>query len=422
MNVKKMIIFLLIVIIIVGGGYTAINGINIGKYEINSVRDSLNLGLELEGGVYVVLEGKTDATGEELDKKMKEAKAIIDQRVNGLGVTEPNIVIEGDNRIRVELPGVKNAEEAMDMIGKTAELQFIDAEENVVVTGEHVKEAEPMYIENSSTGQNTPVVSLAFNSEGAKLFKKATENAMSKPAGADRVVRIVLDGEEISTPEVGAVITDGKATIEGEFTIEEVTELATLISGGALPMEMEEVQSSTIGPTLGLTSLDKSIFAAGIGLILIFMFMLIVYRIPGLISIIALTIYVLLVLFTMVSINATLTLPGIAGLILSIGMAVDANVVIFERIKEDIKSGKSLRASVDSGFKKALSTVLDANITTLIAGIVLFNFGTGPVKGFAVTLIIGVIISMITAIFITRFLLKLFIGINITKNTKLFGA
>lgn len=422
MNTKKLTIFLLIVLVVALGGYVAINGITLGEYGIDSVKDSLKLGLELEGGAYVVLEAETDEVGDELNKKMQEAKSIIDQRVNGLGVTEPNIVIEGEDRIRIELPGLKNTQEAMEMIGKTAELQFIDAEDNVIVTGKHIEESEPIYIQSSTTGQNMPVVSLGFNSEGAKLFKEATERVMSKPRGEDRIIRIVLDGEEISAPAVNDVIANGQSTIEGDFTIEEATELSTLIRAGALPVELEEVEASIIGPTLGLTSLDKSIVAAAIGLMLIFIFMIFAYRIPGLIADISLVIYILIILLIMISIDATLTLPGIAGLILSIGMAVDANVVIFERIREEIRSGKSLRSSVDSGFKRALSTILDANITTLIAGIVLFNFGTGPIKGFAVTLIIGVIVSMITAIFITRFLLKLVIGINGTKNTKIFGA
>lgn len=422
MKGKSVIIFLLILALAGAGVYVAIEGISIGKYEISPVNESINLGLDLEGGVFVVLEAKTDATGDELKQKMQEAKAIIDQRVNGLGVTEPSITIEGEDRIRIELPGLKDTQEAFDMIGKTAELQFINSEDEVVVTGKNVKDSEPIYIEDRITGKSKPVVSLEFDSEGANLFKEATEEAMGKPEGPERIINIVLDGETISAPVVNDVITDGSATIEGDFTIEEAGELATLIKAGALPVEMEEVQASEIGPTLGLESLDKSVYAATIGIILIFLFMLIFYRIPGLVANITLTIYILIVLFTLVSLNATLTLPGIAGLILSIGMAVDANVVIFERIKEEIRLGKSIRSSVDSGFKSALSTVIDANITTLIAGIVLFNFGTGPIKGFAVTLIIGIITSMITALVITRLLLKLFIEMKITKNTKMFGA
>lgn len=421
MNFKNIVIFLVIAAIVTFGTYTAIYGVNLGGIKIAPVKEKMNLGLDLEGGVYVVLEAQTDATGEELKRKMKEAKSIIDQRVNGLGVTEPNIVIEGDKRIRIELPGLKNTEEALNMIGKTAKLEFIDPQGNVVVTGENVEKSDPVYMEDQ-TGRREPVVALEFDEVGAQNFRDATEKLASKPSDADRVIRIVLDGEEISTPVVTQVIRDGNAQITGGFDIEGATELATLIRAGALPVEMEEVRASVIGPTLGLKSLEKSAYAGIIGIILIFVFMLIFYRIPGLVADIALTIYILLVLGIMISMDATLTLPGIAGLILSIGMAVDANVVIFERIKEEIRAGKTLRSSIDSGFKRALKTVMDANVTTLIAGIVLFNFGTGPIKGFAVTLIIGIVASIITAVFITRLLLKMFIGMNITKNTKLFGA
>lgn len=422
MKFKNTVIFLLIVAVVVFLGYSSITGLDLGKYRLNSAREEMNLGLDLEGGVFVVLEAQTDATGEELAQKMKEAKSIIDQRVNGLGVTEPTIVIEGEDRIRVELPGLKNTQEALDMIGKTAELQFMDPSGNVVLTGENVKKSQPMYETDPVTGGKRPAVSLELDSVGAEKFAKATKELVSKPNIEDKIIYIVLDGDVISAPSVSSAITDGNASISGSFTIEEASDLATLIQAGALPVEMKEVQSSVIGPTLGLKSLDKSVYAGMIGLLLIFVFMIIFYRIPGLVADIALTIYILLVMVTMIGINATLTLPGIAGLILSVGMAVDANVVIFERVKEELRVGKTLRSAVDSGFKRALSTVLDANVTTLIAGIVLFNFGTGPIKGFAVTLIIGIVASMVTAVFITKYLLRLVIGMNITKNIKMYGA
>ncbi|WP_026893963.1 protein translocase subunit SecD [Clostridiisalibacter paucivorans] len=422
MKFKNTVIFLLIVAVVAFLGYSSITGLDLGKYRLNSAREEMNLGLDLEGGVFVVLEAQTGATGEELAQKMKEAKSIIDQRVNGLGVTEPTIVIEGEDRIRVELPGLKNTQEALDMIGKTAELQFMDPLGNVVLTGENVKKSQPMYETDPVTGGKRPAVSLELDSVGAEKFAKATKELVSKPNIEDKIIYIVLDGDIISAPSVSSAITDGNASISGSFTIEEASDLATLIQAGALPVEMKEVQSSVIGPTLGLKSLDKSVYAGMIGLLLIFVFMIIFYRIPGLVADIALTIYILLVMVTMIGINATLTLPGIAGLILSVGMAVDANVVIFERVKEELRVGKTLRSAVDSGFKRALSTVLDANVTTLIAGIVLFNFGTGPIKGFAVTLIIGIVASMVTAVFITKYLLRLVIGMNITKNIKMYGA
>ncbi len=424
MKAKSLIIFLMIVVIVAFASYSAINGISIGDLKIEPVKDKINLGLDLDGGVFVVLEAQTDATGDELSRKMTEAKSIIDQRVNGLGVTEPTIVIEGEKRIRVELPGIKNTQEALDMIGKTAKLEFIDATGNVIVTGENIEKSEPIYQKDPSTGKEEPVVSLEFDNEGTEKFKEATKRISTNQKREERIIYIVLDDEVISYPAVkyGTVISDGKAIIEGGFTIEEASNLSTLIRAGALPVEMKEVQTSVIDATLGLLSLDKSIYAAMIGLLLIFAFMIIYYRIPGLVADIGLVIYILILLGIMISINATLTLPGIAGLILSIGMAVDANVVVFERIKEELRLGKTIRSSVDSGFKKALHTVLDANITTLIAGLVLFNFGTGPIKGFAVTLIIGIISSLFTAVFITKYILKLVIKMDLIKNTKMYGV
>ncbi|MGF7057334.1 protein translocase subunit SecD [Brassicibacter mesophilus] len=421
MNLKNTLIFILIIALIGVLSYSAIYGLDLGKYKMSTAKEEIDLGLDLAGGVYVLLEAQTDATGAELDKKMEQTKAIIRQRVDGLGVAEPNIVIEGNKRIRVELAGVKDAQQAIDMIGKTAQLQFIDPEGNIVVTGKNVKKSEVGF-QRSNSGAEEPVVSLEFDKEGSKSFAEATKKLVGKTSTNEKIIYIVLDDQVISSPVVNAAISDGKAIIEGGFDVEGASELATLIRAGALPVELEEVQTSVIGPTLGLESLDKSIYAAAIGLMLIFLFMLIFYRIPGLIADISLTVYVLIVLGIMINLGVKLTLPGIAGLILSIGMAVDANVVIFERIKEEIRTGKSLRASVDSGFKRALSTVLDANVTTFIAGIVLYYFGSGPIKGFGVTLIIGLIASMITAVFITKFLLKLVIGMNITKNTKLYGV
>lgn len=417
MRLKSSIILLLIILVVAGLAYSSIYGIEVGEFKLSPIQEELDLGLDLAGGVFVVLEAQTDATGDELKKMMDQTKAIITERVDSLGVAEPNIVIEGNDRIRVEIAGVANPQEAMDMIGKTAQLQFVDPDGNVVVTGEHVIESDARYDQ-----YNQPIVNLEFNKEGAEKFKEATTRLSLMPNYEDRILAIELDGNAISLPEVKNPIPSGQSYISGSGTIEEAGRLANLIRAGALPVNMKELQTSVIGPTLGLEALTKSATAAGIGLFLIFLFMIVFYKIPGIIATIGLTIYTLIILGIMVSLDVKLTLPGIAGLILSIGMAVDANVVIFERIKEEIRNGKTLRAAVDSGFKKALTTVLDANITTFIAGIVLYSFGTGPIKGFGVTLMIGLVASMITAVFITRYLLRLSISINITKNTKLYGA
>jgi len=422
MKLKSAIIFILIIAIVVFGSYTAINGMTIGKVKIPSAKEAIDLGLDLAGGVYVILEAQTDAKGAELQKIMEQSKAVINERVNGIGVSEPNIVIEGNDRIRVELAGVKDVQEAIDMIGKTAQLKFIDAEGNEVITGQNVKSAEVQYQRNQETQKDQPVVALEFDKEGSKKFADATKKLVDKTNLEEKIIYIVLDNQVLSAPVVKSVIDDGKCVIEGSFTVEDASRLATLIRAGSLPVEMKEVQSSLIGPTLGLEALDKSVYAAFIAIMIIFLFMLLYYRIPGLIADVALTIYVLLVLFGMQMLNAKLTLPGIAGLILSVGMAVDANVLIFERMKEELRLGKSVGASIESGFKRALSSVLDSNITTLIAGLVLYCFGTGPIRGFGVTLILGIIASMITAVLITKQLLKLMVNITGTKNPKLYGA
>ncbi len=418
---KSRILFAIIIVAIVLISYSAIFGFTVGDYVVSPFGEEIDLGLDLSGGVYVVLEANTDDTGDELAKKMQQTKAIIEQRVDGLGVAEPNITIENNDRIRVELAGLNNPQEAIELIGKTAQLQFRDLEGNVIVTGENVEVSEVTYNRN-----NQPAVALEFDSIGTEQFAEASGRLMDMyPGEANRdyrVIEIVLDDEVISAPSVSETIVNGKSIIDGSYTIESAANLANLIRAGALPVEMTEIEVNVVGPSLGLESLDKSITAATIGLLLIFALMLIIYRIPGLVADIGLSIYILLALGVFIYIDAKLTLPGIAGFILSIGMAVDANVIIFERIKEELNVGKTIRTSVDSGFKQAMTTIIDANVTTLIAGLVLYNFGTGTIRGFAVTLLIGLIVSMFTAVFITRFLLRLVIKMDLTRSKKLFGG
>lgn len=416
MKAKNIIVLLLIFVLIGCASFVGINGFEVGDFAVNSIKEDLRLGLDLKGGAFVVLEAKTDLEGKELKDKMMEAKSIIDQRVNGLGVSEPSIVIEGDKRIRVELPGLSNEEDAINLIGKTAKLQFIDPAGTEVLTGENVKESYVSIRRDDMTGKEQYVISLKFDSAGADAFREATARLINQP------IYIVLDDKVISQPIVSVVISNGEAIIEGNFTMESAQNLAMLIKAGALPVELETLQYSVIGPTLGLTSFDKSVYAAMIGLIIVFLFMMIVYRIPGFVADVALILYILVTLFVMIGINATLTLPGIAGLILTIGMAVDANVIIFERIKEELRQGKSIRSSVDAGFKRALRTVMDANITTLIAGVVLYNFGTGPIKGFAVTLMIGIVASLFTAVIFTRSMLKNIIEIPAFRKKAFYGV
>jgi preprotein translocase subunit SecD len=420
MRNKSIVIMILIVLAVVLTSYFGVNGFTIGDSTYLGAKDSLTLGLDLAGGVYVVLEANTQETGVELQMMMEETKAIISRRVDGLGVSEPNISIEGDRRIRIELAGVQDPDEAINLIGKTALLEFKTPEGTTVITGKNVSRSQVLFQPNEF-GINEPVVSLELDEAGTKMFYEATSILSSKEDTMDKIIYIILDGEVISSPVVMGPINDGKPVITGKFQLEEANNLSTLIRAGALPLEMVELQTSIIGPTLGLEAYDRSILAGAIALALIFLFMIAMYKVPGVVSSIALSIYVMIVVGSMIGIGAKLTLPGIAGLVLSIGMAVDANILIFERIREEIKVGKTVRVAIDAGFKRAFSSILDSNITTLIAGAVLYIYGTGPIKGFGVTLIIGILASMFTAIFFTKYLLRLMVRVTSGKNIKLYG-
>lgn len=413
-NSRSKSAFFLVVILIATFAYTAFAGISAGGMEIPSTVSKIKQGLDLKGGVFVLYEADTDITGTELDDIMDQTIAVFRKRIDSMGLTEPLIVREGEKRIRIELPGVENAQQALDTIGKTAQLQFITVREEVVVTGADVKNAKVVI----DSKENAPVVALEFTPEGAKKFADAT----AKLAVNQEPLLIVLDNEVISSPVVNVAIPDGNATISGNFTVESASELANLIRGGALPVNFTEVQSSIVTATLGEDALARSITGALIGIALVMVFMTAYYRIPGLSASIALAGYMVIVAYIYQLIGVTLTLPGIAALILSVGMAVDANVIIFERIKEEIRDGKSVRVAIDSGFKKAMSTILDSQITTFIAGIVLYYFGTGQIKGFAITLMIGIIASMFTALFVTKLILRNMVNGFSIKDKKLFGV
>lgn len=420
MNTKKKITLFLIVAITALFSYTAFKGVELGSFKFSAMKEKMDLGLDLAGGVYVVLEAQTDESGDSLRAKMEQTRAIVRQRVDSIGVAEPNIVIEGEKRLRVELAGVKDPQEAIEMIGKTALLEFKNPEGEVVVTGENIQKSAVAF-QDTGMGEQ-PVVSIEFDSKGAELFREETARLVALPVDQDKRIAIVLDGSVISNPNVNSEISDGRAVIEGGFTVDTATELSNLISAGALPLEMAEIQSSVIGPTLGIKALEKSVLAAGMGIAIIFLFMIALYRIPGLVASLCLTIYVLIVLNVMSGLGVKLTLPGIAALILSIGMAVDANIIIFERIKEEIKGGKTNRSALSSGFSRAITAVIDSNITTVIAGTVLYAFGTGPIKGFGVTLIIGLVASVFTAVFITKYILGIVVESEIGRSESFFGA
>lgn len=407
---KSKSIFFAICFVIAFLCYVALNGIG----PVKNIPSQVRQGLDLKGGFYVVFEAETDATGQELNKLMDQTMAVFRKRVDSMGLTEPLITREGEKRVRIELPGVSNATEAMESVGKTAQLVFAKEDGTIVLTGKEVKDSSVSVDQQ----KNMPVVTLEFNDEGAKAFAKATEEL----APTKGKILIVLDNEVISAPSVQAVISDGHAQIDGNFTTESASSLSSLIRGGALPVNFHEIESSVTTATLGEAALQDTVKGGIIGVVLVILFMLVLYRLPGLMADIALIGYILIIAYSYVFLKATITMPGIAALILSVGMAVDANVIIFERIKEEMRLGKSVRVSIESGFSKALSTILDSQITTFIAGVVLYNFGTGPIKGFAMTLMIGILASIFTAVIVTKALLKNFVaGFSIT-DTKLFGV
>ena len=417
----KRVMAVLIILILIAGWYVTIFG---AGSKVDPIKDHMKLGLDLQGGVYVVLEADTDATGAELTSLMNQTQAVIEKRVNEMGLTNPVVSIEGEKRIRVELPGVDDAESAIKSIGTTAQLTFITADGNVILTGDNVKDASTA-LNQKGAGY---VVTMEFDSTGSSLFEAATQSILNGEITADEklglpanCIAIILDNEVISYPSVSSVITGGKCQIEGNFTQEEATNLAALIRGGALPVNLEEVQTNIVGPTLGMDSLTQSIIAAVIGAVLVLLLMLIVYRIMGLAADIALIVYILAYLWIIVAFGNVLTLPGIAGMILSVGMAVDANVIIFSRIREEVVKGKTIRVATTQGYKRALGTVVDSQVTTLIAGVALYEFGSGDVRGFALTLMIGIIISIITATIVTNVYLQLMAESRIFGTKKMFG-
>ena len=380
---------------------------------VRPLASSIRQGLDLQGGTHVVLEAVDTEQAQVNDDAMNRVIAIMEKRVNALGLTEPIIQREGERRVIIELPGVKDPDAAIKTIGKTAMLEFRDEEGNTVLTGTDLKDAQAST--NPQTGQN--VVNLEFSDEGAQKFADLT----MKNVG--RTIAILLDGEVLTAPNVREPILGGRAEITGQKTLEEAQNLAVVLRSGALPVKVEIIETRTVGPTLGQDSKDKSQFAFAVGLGAVVIFMIFFYHFSGFIADVALMAYTIMLLSILYLMDATLTLPGVAGIILSIGMAVDANVLIFEHFKEEYQiNGKSLRLSMDAGFKRAFTTIFDSNVTTLIAAGVLFFLGTGTIRGFAITLGIGTILSMFTAITLTQFMLKLMINSKLSENPRLYGA
>lgn len=378
---------------------------------IGGLAGSIRQGLDLQGGTHIVMQAEDTEQNQVTQEAMTQVIGIMQKRINEMGLTEPIIQQEGANRIIIELPGEKDPQRAIETIGKTAVLEFKDEEGRTALTGEDLKDAK----EQMDQGKN-PVVALEFTDEGGDKFAALTE------ANIGRHIGIYLDGEMLTNPVVNEAITGGRAVITGQRTLDEAKDLAILLRSGALPVKMTVMEVRTVGPSLGQDSKDKSVMAFSIGLTLVVLFMLAVYRMAGFVADVALLVYVLILLGILYGLSATLTLPSIAGIILSIGMAVDANILIFERFKEEIKAGKILRLAVQAGFKRAFTTIFDANMTVIITSAILFFLGSGTVKGFAFTLGLGVAVSMFTAITVSRTLLMLLIDASWIHNPWWFGG
>ena len=412
---------LVFVLLTAGAVYSVLQGL--GADKIGLAKD-IPLGLDLQGGVSVTYEIQEDnASDEEINATIDKLQRRADTYSN-----DAEVYKQGNKRIVIEIPvdtSKYDPNEILDAMGRPGKLEFLDPENyekfssgstdyTPALTGSDVKNAQGGRVQEN-TGEDEYIVSLQFTDEGAKKFSDVTGANVGNP------VYIIYDGSVVSAPTVREQISGGSAQIDGMEDYDEASNLASTIKIGALPLTLNELSSQVVGAKLGTDALRTSLIAGAIGLCIIFLLMIVVFRFPGFISAIALSVYTILELFFLNAFHITLTLPGIAGIILSIGMAVDANVIIFTRIKEEIGVGKTVKTAVKSGFHKAMSAIIDGNITTIIAGIVLLIMGTGTVKGFARTLILGIVLSMVTALFISRFLLNAFVNLGLV-NKKLYGS
>ncbi|MUV39525.1 Protein translocase subunit SecDF [Lentibacillus sp. JNUCC-1] len=419
----RIVAFFLIVLVFAGTIGTTVTGIT----------KDINLGLDLQGGFEVLYEVETVDDSQEMNRSLLEDTVkILNDRVNKLGISEANIDIEGDDRIRVQLAGVEDQAQAREMLATSARLSFRDVNDNKLLDGSDIKEGSARQDFHPDT--NAPIVTLSL--KDASKFAEVTEKIKNMGAPDNRLV-IWMDYQEgdsfkeevkkenpkyESAPSVTKVLNTTDVMIEG-YTIDEAKNLASIINAGSLPVNMIEKYSTSVGAQFGEQALNKTVFAGIIGVSLIFVFMLAVYRFPGIIATINLSIYIYLILLVFNLMNGVLTLPGIAALILGVGMAVDANVITFERIKEEIKAGKSTVAAFKAGTKNSLSTIFDANITTLLAASILFMFGTSSVKGFATMLIVSILVSFLTAVYGTRLLLGLWVNTRaLNKKPGWFGV
>ena len=397
-NKRKGIIGLLITLICIG----------VFGYFGYDTMDDIKLGLDLAGGVSITYQAvEEDPSSEEMSDTIYK----LQQRVQNYS-TEAEVYQEGSNRINIDIPGVSDANAILEELGKPGSLMFVDEDGNTILTGDQVASAKAGIQEKN--GQKSYVVNLTFTEEGAQTFADATAKNIGKRIG------IIYDGSLVSYPTVNSAITGGECYIDGMQDYDEAENLAATIRIGSLSLELEELRSNVVGAKLGQEAIATSLKAGAIGFGIVAVFMIAVYLVPGLASVLALCLYVALELVLLSAFEVTLTLPGIAGIILSIGMAVDANVIIFTRIKEEIGVGKTVKSAIKTGFSKALSAIIDGNVTTLIAAVVLFWRGSGTVKGFASTLALGIVLSMFTALFVTKAILNALYNLGL-DDPKFYG-
>ncbi len=408
----------------------------------------LTMGLDIQGGTRLVLQAESTSAVAANEEAVSGVVAVVRNRIDALGVTEPTIQRKGNNQVVVELPGIKDPDHAIKVLGDTALLEFAEAEwapgdEKVLSSakieqvygagarlgkveekqGDRVVNERPIILKDTVlTGADlkgawpgvdqygNPNVDIEFTSKGAGTFANVTEKSVGRP------IAILLDKKIISAPNVREPIPSGKAQISGNFTAQDVQDLVVQLRGGSLPVPVKIVETKIVGPTLGKDSLDKSVFAGIIGVIAIIVFMIVYYRLPGFLADLALFIYFFLTLATLSILHTTLTLPGIAGFLLSIGMAVDTNIIIFERFKEELQAGKNLRMAIDVSYHRAFAAILDSHVTIIIAAVMLFLLGSGTVKGFAMTLGVGIVISMLTAFLITKFFMDLMVDWRLVES------
>ncbi|MGN1014181.1 MAG: protein translocase subunit SecD [Butyricicoccus sp.] len=442
---KSILSFVAVLLVIVLLCCTAAFGLTVGPITISSVLDEENgirRGLDLVGGSSITFEAQLpdDYNESNLSSDMASVQAMMTKRLDSLGYTEATVELVGDRRIKIDIPAISDPQEAVEVLGATAQLQFLDADDNVILTGSGIKSASAGYGQISSSSVTSEhYVTVEFTDEAQEAWEEATKKAAQAAAGTSEesedgeehnhdhsIIKIMMDDEVLSEPSVGAEyadtgITGGSCIISGNFDADSAKTLAEQINIGQLPFTLEKVAMSAVGPSLGEKALSNSLIAGGIGILLVMIFMIIFYRLPGVVASIALMFYTALDAVILSVAHVNLSLPGIAGIILSIGMAVDANVVIFERVKDELRNGKTIRAAIDSGFHRAWTAIIDSNVTTIIASIVLYFFGSGTVVGFALTLGIGVVLSMFTAVTVTRFLLNRIVDFKI-KNPKVYGA